>query len=224
MENEFIERNFLKFYIGNRQLHCHIDALHATAPKADLFTEEIVEKVLENTNCSGIISKISRTVADLNRKPNGQNDEAIIQYRRIVKSILRYLGILDMKTGTLTQPYLHLSIHGMKDVYYGPNAIEIGTFNGKSCSLKMSEWFLEKIKVRSKEVIPKIEIIFNNKFDGDESIIFHRLGDQKAYGGYGDHFHTFQIEIARTLRENYLSEIVEILSNVINDFRKMALI
>lgn len=200
MTIEFIEQEFLKFYKGNRELHSHIEALHAVPPKADLLTDKIVEKTLEKINCSGIISKVSRKEADLNRKPDGQNNEALAQYQNIINEILQYQGIIDMKINQLTKPYLHLSVHGMKDVYHGPYGIEIGTCNGKSCSKRMEDWFLETITNKRNEFLPKINILLNEKFDGDQSIIFHRCGDGKTYSGYGEHFHTFQVEIARTLR------------------------
>lgn len=219
MTIEFSVYEYVKFYKGNGQLCCHVDAQHAKGPQADLFTGRIAENLMKNTNCAGIIGTISRTVADLNRKPDGQNDDALKQYRRAIKEILNHIGILNEKETKATKPYLHLTLHGMKDVHHGPYAIEIGTFHGMSCSDEVREWLHELLITKTKDIMPEITIVFDQVFDGDESIIFHRLGDGDAYSGYGPNFHTFQFEISRTLRENHSSEIVNLLSHIILNFQ-----
>ncbi len=47
--------NYLKFYIGDQSLRCHIDAVHAKPPRADLYTEEIVLNIIKETGCSAIM-------------------------------------------------------------------------------------------------------------------------------------------------------------------------
>lgn len=219
MSLKFIRRNYVKYNKGTGYLCCHVDAQHATPPKADRFTDKITTELIFQTGCAGIIATVSRTKADLNREPDGQNNEALQEYRDTIKEILHHLNILDYEKHQVTKPYLHLSIHGMKNAHHGPYAMEVGTLNGKSCSTEIREWFQKILTAKAKEILPDINIIFDEVFDGDESIVFHRLGDKKNYPGYGENFHTFQIEISRTLREDYPSEIVEIFSQVIGNFQ-----
>jgi hypothetical protein len=220
MSLKFIHRNYLKYNKGNGFLCCHVDAPHAKPPDADLFTNKITAKIMSQTGCAGIVSTVSRNKADLNRKPDGKNNEALEEYRDTIGEILKHLGILDEKNHKVTQPYLHLSIHGMKDVHHGPYAIEVGTLDGWSCSTEMRDWFEEILTRKAKKIMPEIDIIFDTIFDGDESIVFHRLGDGEQYPGYGTNFHTFQVEIARTLRKDYFHEIVQLLSEVIVEFQE----
>ena len=44
-----------------RAIYCQADAQHAVPPKADLFTGEIVENLMEKIKCAGVISTVSRT-------------------------------------------------------------------------------------------------------------------------------------------------------------------
>jgi hypothetical protein len=210
----FRERKFIKFYLGNIEIRSHIDALHACPPKPDKFTGDIVEGVSYKINCSGIIAIVSRTVADLNRPPNNKNKEAINEYRQTIKEILVHTGNLE-KDGKLTRPYLHLAIHGMKDKW--GSDIEIGTLNNKTCSPEVKKWFVSEIKKR----IKKSQI--DKNFPGDISKSFHRHGDQTgvlSYIGYGTNFNTFQIEISRTLRENYRKGLIGIFSDIILRFNE----
>lgn len=219
MSLKFIRRNYVKYNKGTGFLCCHVDAQHAALPEADRFTGKIAAKLISQTGCAGIISTVSRTKADLNRGPDGKNNEALQEYRDAIKELLNHLGILDDEKHQVTKPYLHLSIHGMKDVHHGPYAIEIGTLHGQSCSPEIKAWFQTILTTKSQEILPKIDVIFDERFWGDKSIVFHRLGDEEDYPGYGFNFHTFQIEVSRTLRENYLSEIVELFSQIIVDFQ-----
>jgi hypothetical protein len=219
MSLKFIRRNYVKYNKGTGFLCCHVDAQHASPPEADRFTDKIAAKLIAQTGCAGIIGTVSRTKADLNRGPDGKNNDALQEYRDTIKEILNHLGILDYNKHQVTKPYLHLSIHGMKDVHHGPYAIEIGTLHGQSCSPETKDWLQEFLTVKAQEILPEIDVIFDEIFDGDESIVFHRLGDKEDYPGYGFNFHTFQIEIARTLREDYLPEIVELFSQIIVDFQ-----
>lgn len=210
----FTEKKFIKFYLGCREIRSHIDAVHAYRPKADEFTGDIVEGVVNKIYCSGIIAIVSRTIADLNRPPNSNNIEAIDEYRETIKEILVHTYNLD-EDGMLTRPYFHLAIHGMKDKW--EKDIEIGTLYGKTCSLEVKDWFVNEIKKHIKKCqIDKI-------FPGDTSKSFHRYGDQTGvlnYLGYGINFNTFQIEISRTLRKNHQKELIDIFSDIIIRFNE----
>ena len=65
MTLKFIHGNYLKYNKGTGFISCHVDALHAEPPAADLFTDKIVENLVKKTGCAGIVSTISRTIADL---------------------------------------------------------------------------------------------------------------------------------------------------------------
>ncbi|MFX3623585.1 MAG: hypothetical protein ACE3JP_05960 [Ectobacillus sp.] len=220
MKLSFIQRKYLKYNKGTGLLRCHADALHAAPPMADLMTDKIVEALIAQIGCAGIISTVSRTEADLNRAPDGKNDAALQEYRETIQELLKYTGVLSEGHHQITHPYLHLSIHGMRDSHHGPYALEVGTCNGQSCSAEVKEWMQQTLAEKAKEKLPKAIIIFDQIFDGDESLVFHRFGDGNMHKGYGPRFHTFQIEISRTLREHYLVETTALLSEVMLAFQK----
>jgi hypothetical protein len=210
----FIGRKFIKFYLGDKGIYAHIDALHAAPPQADEYTGEIVEGVIKKINCHGIIATVSRTIADLNRPPNQKNKEAIKEYRQTIKDILKHIGILD-ENKKASRPYLHLAIHGMTNKW--DNDIEIGTLHGKTCSLDVKEWFVGEIEKHVKKSQT------DGSFPGDPSKSVHRLGDQTSslnYLGYGNNFNTFQIEISRTWREKHQKELIKIFSDIIIQFNE----
>ena len=216
---QYEKLDYVQFYRGSGKVFCQVDAQHAKPPQADLYTGQLVRKIVRKTGCAGVISTVSRTIADLNRKEDGQNKRAIEQYRKVILEILQHLGILDQKKHRITKPYLHITIHGMKDDHYGPYAIEIGTYRGLSCSRQMKKWFRETIALKAKEILPQLKIRSDQHFYGDESITYHRQGDGAAYNGYGYHFHTFQMELSRTLREKHTVEMTELLSQVLGAFQ-----
>ena len=107
----------------------------------------------------------------------------------------------------------------MKDTHHGPYAIEIGTLQGKSCSPEIKLWFKKTLIRNARNIAPEINIVFDQKFTGNKSIIFHRKGDSQGYSGYGKHFHTFQIEIAQSLRKTYFPILINLFTSLITDFQ-----
>lgn len=215
----YIKQTYIKYHKGKGYICGHVDALHATPPAADTFTDKLVERLIRKLGCAGIISTTSRLHCDLNRSPNLENQAGITEYRQAIHEILDYLHIIDRNTCKLLKPYLHLSFHGMKDANYGPFAIEIGTQRGKSCSPEVRQWFERKLAEAVRVISPEITIVFDRKFKGNESIIAHRYGDIDGYSGYGALFHSFQIELSRTIRRKYLTEAVAIFSDIITEFQ-----
>lgn len=212
--SNWIKKKFIKYHLGGGKIRAHIDAVHAHPSESDEFTGNIVEGVVSKINCPGIIAIVSRTIADLNKPRDNKNEEAIDEYRQTIKEIMVHIDNFD-ESGQLLKPYLHLAIHGMKDKWN--RDVEIGTLHGKSCSAEVKDWFVIQIKKHVKN------LIIDEKFSGDESKLVHRHGDQNSdlnYIGYGVDFNTFQIEISRTLRENYKNELIEIFSNIILKFNK----
>ncbi|MBN8210497.1 hypothetical protein JI666_17210 [Bacillus sp. NTK071] len=219
MAVQFIKKNYVKYNHGKGYLCCHVEALHATPPSADLYTDLLVKSLIQKTGCAGIISTVSRTVIDLNRSPTMDNLAAVTEYRKSIQEIVTHLGIYEEETNRLTVPYLHLSFHGMKDSHYGPLAIEVGTLRGKSCSEDVKNWFTEMLTENIQSILPHATVIFDNKFIGDKSIHLHRVGDGEEYNGYKENFHSFQIELSRTLRKKHRSKINQVFSNLINEFQ-----
>ncbi|WP_147535606.1 N-formylglutamate amidohydrolase [Bacillus marasmi] len=215
----YIEQTFIKYHMGKGYICALVDALHAAPPAADKYTDKIVEKLIKEIGCAGIISTVSRLYCDLNRAPTRENQAGITEYRKAIHDILDYLQIVDFAKHTLQTPFLHLSFHGMKDANYGPFAIEIGTQRGKSCSREVRKWFEKKLKSTFSNISPEMNIVFDRKFKGNESIVSHRFGDTDHYSGYGANFHTFQIELSRTLRVKYLKETVKIFAGIIAEFQ-----
>jgi N-formylglutamate amidohydrolase len=220
MAIQYIQGNFIKYHRGKGYISGHIEALHATAPANDQYTAKIVEKIIEQIGCAGIICTVSRLDCDLNRKPDGRNNAGVKEYRETIHDILQYLHVLDPQRKQLIAPYLHLSFHGMKDSNHGPNAIEIGTQNGQSCSPEVLQWFKQALLEKFQPFSPAVNIVFDKKFKGNESITFHRLGDNHGYLGYGQHFHSFQIEISHTLRRKNLGRIACLFAEIMVEFQK----
>lgn len=219
-------RDFIKYTLGAGLIRGHIEALHAAGRGKDIYTDEIVDNVISSTRCAGIIGLKSRYTADLNRpldytgtgiSPDNQV-RAINEYREAVFNILKFLQLLD-DDNHLNKPYLHLSIHGIKDSTHDENTIEIGTCFGSSCSTEVCNWVSNYIKdyftVREKMV----NVLINQKLSGDQSKSSHRKGDLTyQYKGYGDLFNTVQIEIAYSLRKNHRSELTSLLCGMLRDF------
>lgn len=204
----FKEGKYIAYYLGNPDIHCHVDAVHSKYPKGEINTKKLVIKIINNTDCSGIYALISRTNMDLNRPINETNEPAILEFREAISSILNHLKILDYNN-KLIKPYLHLAIHGMS---YAHKEIEIGTRHNQTCSDDIFAWFRNKLEEYCNEVFNRdLNIVYNEQFIGDSSKGAHR-------DKYGILFNTIQIEFNRTLRTRYFSKIVKILTKIIKDF------
>jgi hypothetical protein len=214
-----ITGNYIKYCFGS--LSCHVDAVHATSPKSDQFTDEIVAGIIAKTGCAGIISTVSRTIADLNRPPGQSNAEAVWEYRDVISQFLYNLGLLGPGCRHLAQPYLHIGIHGMKDQPHGPLSIEVGTIHGKTCSVRVKKWFGETLKARVRAISPDIKVIFDKHWVGNQSLAAHRWGEGRRYPGYGKNYNAFQVEIARTLREYHRQEMIDVFTAVVAEFSLM---
>ena len=203
---------FVKFRLGGNTMRAHVDAVHGASPGHDKYTGQIADAIARKAGCSVIVATVSRDMADLNRPPNESNEEAIKEYRRAIRLILEQLSNLD-DNGKAARPYLHLAIHGMADTEN--SNIEIGTRHGETCSKDVKDWFVRKVKSR----VRRSQV--DGRLPGDPSKSFHRHGDSTSslnYLGYGDNFNTFQIELCRTLRDDYRKELIDVFANIIMDF------
>ena len=205
-----IEMKYLKYSIGNKKINGHIDAVHAQSPKSDEFTGKIVSATIKQGTFSGIISTISRTEMDINRPRIKKNAPAIDEYRETIKNILISKDILDAN-GYLVKNYLHLAIHGMSNDK--ETDFEIGTRYGSSCSAEVKTWFIKELQKLSDN------IGVDNIFPGDSSKSYHRNGDRNNnYKGYGNKFHTIQIEINRTWRKKRQLMLIDFFSEILQSF------
>ncbi len=61
----------------------------------------------------------------------------------------------------------------------------------------------------------------DRRFPGDQSKAYHRNGDPSSdYRGYGDKFHTIQVEINHSWRKSKQNHIVKFLSDIFVNFDK----
>lgn len=211
--------NFVNYTFGS--ICCHVDAVHATSPKSDRFTDEIAAGIMAKTGCAGIIGTVSRTVADLNRPPGQGNDEAVWEYRDVISQFLYNQGLLAPGGRNLAKPYLHLGIHGMKDEPHGPFSIEVGTIHGKTCSPRIKKWFGQALKAQVQQAFPEIKLVFDKHWVGNQSLAAHRWGEGRHYPGYGKNYNAFQLEIARTLREFHRQTVIDMLAAIVTEFSVM---
>lgn len=208
--------NYVKYAFGNT---CsHIDAVHATSPKSDRFTDEIVAGIMAKTRCAGIIGTVSRTIADLNRPPGRGNDEAVWEYRDVIRQFLYSRGLLAPGCCQLARPYLHLGIHGMKDELHGPFSLEVGTIHGQTCCGKVRKWFGSTLKEKVRQAFPGAKVVIDKHWIGNPSLAAHRWGEGRRYPGYGRNYNAVQLEISRTLREHHRQTVIDILAAIVAEF------
>lgn len=211
---------FLEYRPAAQVVRVLVDAVHAASPKSDLYTEDIVKAVARRTACHCIVAKVSRTKADINRPPaTSGNPEAIAEYRETIENLLHATGLLD-KRRQLVRPFLHIAVHGMADDH--SLDVEIGTRDKTTCSPSVHDWVMDRLTEWASKFgarrVPRVGA--NQRFRGDESKAFHRLGDGEGYPGYGLNFHTIQIEFAHWLRSEHRASVIDILSGVVVAFEQ----
>jgi hypothetical protein len=224
----FTERQFVRFRVGAANACVLIDALHA-APrsfKREFFTDEIAESVSSGTGCHCIIATVPREEADLNQWPGRENWEATQEYRETIGFLLSESEALDGKR-QLRFPFLHLSLHGMRN--RDSKDVELGTTFGESCSRWALHWLLDHFRnwaadLRNCRRTPKI--VDNDPHDllfGHPVITTHRCGDAYSkYDGYGPNYNTVQVELAHWLRTEHTDDLVELLSRIASEFPELA--
>ena len=194
----FVEKKFVRFL--NNKSNILLDAPHAQPPGREFYTDEIAEKVATENESNCIISKISRTKADLNRSIDYNlpyQQEARTEYIKVLKKLYENRKHKD-------KPYLHLTIHGMKDDYEAD--IEIGTVFDRVCSPQIRRQFVKAFRenLLSEGLNPVIKV--NNIFYGDSSLTEIKIDDN---------YNIIQIEFSKTLRQNYRREIINALTKTL---------
>lgn len=219
------ERKYTEHRVGQRAQHVLIDAPHAAHPQGESPTGKIANHVSKEVGCHCIIGTVSRTEADLNRPPERSgNPQAVYKYRATIQHILESTGIIDGDRD-INHPFLHLQIHGMKNRSLDSSEsynldVEIGTKGKTTCSPTVHDWIVDQFKEWSRAVEGKKEIVIgaNKRFSGDPSKGYHRHGDDGEYRGYGENFHTVQIEFTKWLRSKHQQEIENVLRHIAQEF------
>lgn len=210
MEENINRGNYVEYSIAKSSVL--IEALHNKRLKGEFFVEELVKEVASEASCSYILSRVSRLEADLNRAPNGSNNKALKEHREVIGKILSENSFSS--GAELSNNFLHLSIHGMKD--RNDKDIEIGTRNGRLASSETTKWFAQALEKQ----FPSLNITWDKEFLGGDSLEIYRYGDQD-FTALGDKYNVFQIEISYTLRKFYFEELVKGLTEIILEFTQM---
>jgi len=201
------ENRFIKYYINQEQNNTLIEALHT---ETEFYLKEIINKITELKISSTIKSKLPRTEIDLNREISSKNKEAIKKYREIIQKILTTKKI---ENKLKVQPFLHISIHGMKD--RKEKDIEIGTRNKILSNPEIYTWFIET----TKKHFNKFKVVIDKEFKGSKILEQHRFGDNTGHKGFGINYNIFQIEFSKTLRETHKKEIIKYLEKITKEFQ-----
>ncbi len=134
--------------------------------KGDRYTDIIVEKIGQTTNCNALIVETSRLAVDFNRYPKEWSFRARDTYnfnapedsrRKAEQFILEYQ---DKMKGLIrvseSKRHLHLAIHGMvqRELIDGkPLDVVIGTLGGRICDSDIEAWAYTSLKKKlSKEL------------------------------------------------------------------------
>lgn len=208
------ELNYIAYKSGKSHLFANIEAIHAKSPNADLHTGNIVEEVAHLSGASVIRSLISRDVMDLNRPRGRFNYSAVDEYRSTISKILLQKQIVD-HNHKLTQPFLHISLHGMQDEWQ--RDLEIGTGYGHYCSPKVKRWFVNKVS----EATNNYGV--DDLFPGYTFRSVLRDGDLYSatdFIGFGPNYQAIQLEVSREWRENHSEFLTSFLANVISAFQE----
>ncbi|MDQ7056676.1 MAG: hypothetical protein Q9M89_09600 [Persephonella sp.] len=195
-----MEKDFVKFLDNNSNIL--VDAPHSQPPEREFYTDEIAEKVATENGFNCIVSKISRTEADLNRSINYNlpyQQEARTEYIEVIKKLYENRKHKD-------KPYLHLTVHGMRDGYGAD--IEIGTVFDRVCSPQVRKQFVKAFResLISEGLNPIIKVNNRYRFYGHPSLSELKIDDN---------YNIIQIEFSKNLRQTYRGEIINALTKTL---------
>ena len=193
-------------------------APHAAAPKREYYTGTIVKEINRRIGAAGLVAQVSRVIADLNRNEEFRNTqcncsqnyqkEAVRDLYKQLEEILKDLNVIG-KDKKVQKDVLLIGIHGMKDDWgYG---IILGTMGGSLCEISLRDRMKEKLEL----ILKSVDSLKQNKklitcediFPGDPS-----LSEIRNY--FGEKLNIIQMEISKTLRQNFTEELITALSMV----------
>ncbi len=206
--------DFVHYSIGSKNAFVHVEAIHNKNPGGEFFTGELADKLAAKTGASFLQSSVSRDLMDLNRPRSPLNYPAIDEYRSALGQIFSRKGFTN-EQGVLSVPVLHLSFHGMRNIW-GRN-LEVGTGYGNYCDPGIKKWLINKVNGLT------LNVGIDDIFPGYTLKSVLRQGDiygSSSFTGFGDKVNTIQIEISRDWRRNYKETLVEFFSELILDFQQ----
>jgi hypothetical protein len=206
MNWQLSDMELVRYRCGNPDIPVIVEALHAQPPRDDRFTGEIVEALSEGKDIGAIICNVSRDLVDLNR-PVGSNcpAEARLDYDNVIANILEDCSY---DSG----PFLLLSVHGCLNSSDCDHSFFLGTYHGKSCRPEVQDWIIEYLNDKASGYldIPSSEIEIS-----DSNPKYTGLPNLEIFPAkYGPDFNSVQLEISQTLREEYRSQLIELLGSL----------
>jgi len=212
----FVETYYVRYHIGKTHPRVLVDAVHAKFPDGEVNTGRLVDEVVDRADCSGIVARVSRKEADLNRPFTDENKSALRHYRGAVYNILHEGHLLDDSLRTI-RPFLHIALHGMHDIRNGPDIV-LGTRKGRVCDPVICEWLSNLLEQDG------YKVAVDRIFPGSSGLEYFRSGVRsKVFTGYGQNYHVVQLELSRELRRNRnIDRTVEMISQIIESFHRQS--
>jgi len=217
-----VEKKFLDLIVPESASRVVFDAPHAAAPKREYYTGTIAFEVSSRSGSVGIIGRVSRLVADLNRGPDftpeldtgNYQREAVEQHFASVEEVLRRFNLLE--NGKVTEPVLMVAIHGIKDSNaerLGCDAV-VGTCHLGVCSREVRDWFVDKLGLFLREQAAPFRVgVESPSYSGHSSLLrFREL--------FGENFNVIQLELSRRLRTEFRKQVVNALVVLADSFER----
>jgi len=220
-----LESRFHDVYLPQRKdIRVIFWAPHAAAPRREFFTGVIVRELHRRLGLAGIVGQVPRVIADLNRSKNHVNTfqegtenyqaTAVEDFYEQLEKVLTELKVLN-EDGKVNKGTLLFGIHGMKNrTGYG---IVLGTINGKLCPIELRNTMKEKLEtlLNTAEIdTSSYPVKCEDMFPGDPSL-------EELRNHFGEKLFIIQMEIVKTLREEYTEEIIAALSMLALTFPKL---
>lgn len=200
------EKQYVRYRRGIGSDRVLLEGPHVVAPHKEFWVDEIIRQASCRAGCHLLAATRSRAVADLDRPADfdsdgvdpGVQERAVEEYRTTVAELIERTDLLDGGSG-LTRPFLHLSVHGMKNREDAD--LVLGTGDGTACGPEVEEWLTERIGAWIESGVAGDARLARNERSSDSSALaHHRRGDGAAYPGFGDRFHSARLEIAHWMR------------------------
>lgn len=218
--------HYIRFYLGGPTVPVVIDVPHGsgTPEESDENTMELSHKIAKRTGCGVIQCLIPRTVADLNRPINFQNEISVAankEQREALRNILHFKNALTV-TNEISNSFLYISLHGMKNILDENGReidIEIGTRYGELCDEKICNLMTHYLRDNF-----NLNVIVNEKFIGSECLAYHIYGDPWVdnYPGYSHNLQIVQLELSRKLRFNKCEVAIGAITGIVDIMRQIA--
>lgn len=203
------EKEFVRYRRGIGCRRVLLEGPHVVAPRKEFWIEEILQQASCRAGSHLLLAAQSREVADLDRAAGYRGatiisdlqERAVAEYRETITDLMETADLLE-KDGELADPFLHLSVHGMKNREAADLALS--TDEGTSCSPEVLHWMEDHLRSWSTERIDGDEIRFaiDDRGGDSSSLAFLRQGNGREHEGYGSNFHSLRLEFAHWVRSD----------------------